>query len=487
MSWAQSEGREVVVRHRTAWMVVGGWACLWSWPYAAFMMPSLGIAPVGGFSVETLLWIVSMAALCATIVAMTACERRVEPLLSSLPPAVACTAALALSCMAVAVGRAGALPLGVGVAGSVVSGASSGYLLVAWQKLLSTLSWNEVEAGIPLGYGASLALGVACAAAGALVGTVLAACLVGVSALGFAAGVRTPLEPECTPEPPARGSSGTSWTCVALCVGLLMVPLGFVEDAVTPARDATSPAFMVAILVGAALAGLMSYAAYRHAARIDLALVIRTTAPLATGALVILCFAPDWMAAAQVLGFAANTVIHIYLSVTSAAMIKAGLGSACRSSTAYLMPLYLGTVVSVLVTPALAGLGVARASLLLVAGLMLMAMFLAPCAGGYGPAGSAEPAGPCATEPSAPTEAQTAAPTPAAQAALVFAERYGLTKREREVLEPFVAGRDSGWIREHLGISRDTVNTHLKHIYTKMGIHSKRELIDLVEQLAVQG
>lgn len=39
----------------------------------------------------------------------------------------------------------------------------------------------------------------------------------------------------------------------------------------------------------------------------------------------------------------------------------------------------------------------------------------------------------------------------------------------------------SGYIRERLVISRDTVSSHLKHIYAKMGIHSKRELFDLIE------
>lgn len=43
-------------------------------------------------------------------------------------------------------------------------------------------------------------------------------------------------------------------------------------------------------------------------------------------------------------------------------------------------------------------------------------------------------------------------------------------------------GRDAEYIRNRLCISRNTVNTHIAHIYRKTGVHSRQELIDLVEQ-----
>lgn len=31
-------------------------------------------------------------------------------------------------------------------------------------------------------------------------------------------------------------------------------------------------------------------------------------------------------------------------------------------------------------------------------------------------------------------------------------------------------------------ISKSTVETHIKHIYAKTGVHSKQELLDLIEE-----
>ena len=43
-------------------------------------------------------------------------------------------------------------------------------------------------------------------------------------------------------------------------------------------------------------------------------------------------------------------------------------------------------------------------------------------------------------------------------------------------------GRNREYIEEHLGVSRNTVKAHVKHIYAKLGIHSHQELLDLVEE-----
>lgn len=60
-------------------------------------------------------------------------------------------------------------------------------------------------------------------------------------------------------------------------------------------------------------------------------------------------------------------------------------------------------------------------------------------------------------------------------------KRFGLTNRESEVLELLARGRTSPIIQEKLFLSHNTVKTHVRHIYTKMGIHSQQELIDIVE------
>lgn len=66
-------------------------------------------------------------------------------------------------------------------------------------------------------------------------------------------------------------------------------------------------------------------------------------------------------------------------------------------------------------------------------------------------------------------------------ACLEMAREQGLTPRETEIMLLFARGRTSTYIQEELFISRGTVTTHLQHIYRKAGVHSKQELLDLIE------
>jgi DNA-binding CsgD family transcriptional regulator len=61
------------------------------------------------------------------------------------------------------------------------------------------------------------------------------------------------------------------------------------------------------------------------------------------------------------------------------------------------------------------------------------------------------------------------------------AEKYGLSKRQREVLEMLAKGRNAEYITEKLVISQHTAKAHIYNIYQKTGVHSRQELMDLVE------
>ena len=60
-------------------------------------------------------------------------------------------------------------------------------------------------------------------------------------------------------------------------------------------------------------------------------------------------------------------------------------------------------------------------------------------------------------------------------------EQAGLTSREVEVLVPLFRGRTVPLIAEELGVTQNTVRFHCKNLYEKLGVHSKQELIALVE------
>ncbi len=63
----------------------------------------------------------------------------------------------------------------------------------------------------------------------------------------------------------------------------------------------------------------------------------------------------------------------------------------------------------------------------------------------------------------------------------IIAGCYRLTPRETDVLEQLAQGRDLAFIEERLVVSRNTVKMHIRHLYEKLGVHSKQEVIDLVE------
>jgi DNA-binding CsgD family transcriptional regulator len=54
---------------------------------------------------------------------------------------------------------------------------------------------------------------------------------------------------------------------------------------------------------------------------------------------------------------------------------------------------------------------------------------------------------------------------------------YALSQREREVVELLVIGLDTRAVTERLFISPHTVQDHLKSVFDKIGIHSRRELL----------
>jgi len=64
--------------------------------------------------------------------------------------------------------------------------------------------------------------------------------------------------------------------------------------------------------------------------------------------------------------------------------------------------------------------------------------------------------------------------------ALALDPSCGLSLRELEVLEMFAQGRSANWIAAELTVSKNTVRSHLRTIYVKLGIHTRQELLDLL-------
>jgi DNA-binding CsgD family transcriptional regulator len=67
-----------------------------------------------------------------------------------------------------------------------------------------------------------------------------------------------------------------------------------------------------------------------------------------------------------------------------------------------------------------------------------------------------------------------------------IATLYGLSNREREVLGYLSHGRSQPYIRDALFLSKNTVASHVKHLYAKLDVHSRQRLLDFIESFEAQ-
>lgn len=65
---------------------------------------------------------------------------------------------------------------------------------------------------------------------------------------------------------------------------------------------------------------------------------------------------------------------------------------------------------------------------------------------------------------------------------VAVAAQYGLSEREKDVLRLLAMGYSSAATAKDLGISWNTVRTHTRNVYAKLDVHSKQDLIDLVDE-----
>jgi len=65
----------------------------------------------------------------------------------------------------------------------------------------------------------------------------------------------------------------------------------------------------------------------------------------------------------------------------------------------------------------------------------------------------------------------------------VFAETYGLTKAEAQIVDRLVAGDTLVAAAASIGISTNTAKSHLSHVFAKTGVHRQAELIALIHRL----
>lgn len=63
--------------------------------------------------------------------------------------------------------------------------------------------------------------------------------------------------------------------------------------------------------------------------------------------------------------------------------------------------------------------------------------------------------------------------------------QFGLSPKETEVLFLLAKGRNAEYIQNQLVVSRHTAKAHIYHIYQKTGVHSRQDLINLLENVEI--
>ena len=239
----------------------------------------------------------------------------------------------------------------------------------------------------------------------------------------------------------------------------------------------------VPTVLGTGVGVVLSACVVFFSTRIDLTFLYRWMLPVLTAALVL----SPWdnafaQLAGQTLFWAGDTCVQavvllcfIRLAKKGAVPISIGIGigQGC---------IQLGVFLGAALRPALLAMGFVGASaqsvamalvlmLVCLASSMPRAYFETGASSIEDPVRGANTAGP-----------QEGAGIAGASIPAQTARRYGLTERETQILGYLARGRSAPFIREELSLSKSTVATHIRHIYDKLGVHSKQELLSLLEQ-----
>ncbi|MFF4346353.1 LuxR C-terminal-related transcriptional regulator [Streptomyces sp. NPDC001530] len=76
-----------------------------------------------------------------------------------------------------------------------------------------------------------------------------------------------------------------------------------------------------------------------------------------------------------------------------------------------------------------------------------------------------------------PTTVVSVGPTDPAELTALVLDVYGLSPRARQIAQHVLLGRSTSEIAQHLSVSAYTVQDHLKQIFDKVGVRSRRELV----------
>ncbi|WP_080801895.1 helix-turn-helix transcriptional regulator [Arabiibacter massiliensis] len=478
-----------------------GLAFFWACSMLTFRSSILLSGSANTPELETLVVLVSFVANMTVLFAIAAFMEHDPAVFDRLPGWLFCALIMAgivvLSLAGLVADGAAMIALLVG--GSVLSGVGYGYYWGSWAEYLGRMHPSRTSFYVPMAFLLTAALFLAVSLATEQEGVPPLLLMLPLPVLSLICLRR------CHAEVPdgsyARIADSKRYlTALASLVTLIVASLvlsllfGLVWEmtvlSVGSVNEAHQAPLVANLVVAAGLIGLVLYA---HK-RLDLALVYRVIVPVIVILFAVMPFfwetSPIVLNAVMSASYGAFDVIIWYMVASSAydfAVSGFVIGGIVRalSILARLLGIGIGYLLMLIPeSPSLLIVGVSVGAVYVLAMLGLFYSMRRKHGVKIEPEPEVEP------EVEAEAEAVEAAPEPPAVPAAtgdeaifeMIAEDFSLTRREAELL-PFIArGRSARVIADALFVSENTIRTHTRRILEKTDLHSKQEVIDLIEK-----
>lgn len=457
-----------------------GAGLLWSWSYIFFFINQEGsLGPL----FNDLAYLAAALATSAVVAGISSGTRLTRRQLAVLAMA-GCASLVAGTVLTVFLSWSGLCA----IAGKTLCGLGQALFWIAWGSLLTKAEIGQVES--------SVLLWVPMLAASALIASVsktlpagqllfgLFACLLPPGSL--AAYLRSSGDLAERPETAGHSGDGRSVSSWLQSEGLLarLASLAFASGALSLAmgtfglgmEDGPSQRLLLFAVATAATFGV-AWVSLRNTRRYDLTTLFRWSLPTVVVAVAVFVIGGPWQRTAAFLLITVASVGFEFMAKLYVVHMaeRSGVDPTTAVAIGFAMPA-LGCIMPMLFWVALArGADVdPTASLMAVPVLFAFAVALI-----MGRDNEPERA---PSKTSLAAEAGTANRGPAVEG---LAAEAGLSPRETEVLAYLARGCSRTYIREELYLSKGTVDTHVNHIYRKLGISSKDELMRLVDARSV--
>jgi DNA-binding CsgD family transcriptional regulator len=466
------------------WLLFG-MGFLSAWVYSSFF--TMALAPLQENARDTLglYWMLSLLSVSVGLLISVLVEKRFGNICERKSIQYGATLCMALGTVLIALGNSFSIPLllEAGVVGAILTGLGASVLYIAWGSLYCSIGADETERIVPVAMFLSMLITLFVFLLRGW-GTIIIVATFPLLALLFLRLAAARFTPQS--DPPSISESETGKTeagnkAFLLRTAGVIVIFWFIftylrEYAVPNDSGTLSGSYFFTIAVGAVVAIALIGIFLGNTRQVSFFAVYKTMAPLTCISLLLALLLPaELTQVAYSPGFACLVSFDANIWILSVKLYRGKRASKTRAVGIFRFAIQVGGFLAASFAPLLLSLDMHLVIPVLMTALVCTLLF-----------SSSETVFLTATNKKLESLANTESSESTEGAdyqmrCKQIVEQFGLSEREREVLEYLGRGRDLPFIRDKLYISRNTVNTHVKHIYSKFGIHSKQELIDLIE------